>query len=134
MSGLPPGTRLLSYFSHAPASVEGLYFGSEPGRLYTLFENIRRLTAKRPAARQVDALQGRVVVDGVATLTQPGPGSTFEPGRPVVLASTPLSGSRSETELKSQFCCQREYSTAKATRAYARGRVYFEAMLTPPES
>ena len=138
VSGLPPGVKLLTYFTHPPAGIDGLFFSSEPGLLYRLFENVRRLTGRRPTTLQCETVRGKVVIDGVTTIAQPTVETAFEPGRPVVLGLTPMSGSRISTgrptdELSIKFCCEQDYTTVKATRAFARGRIYFEATIALPE-
>ena len=134
VSGLPTGVKLLSYYSHPPSGVDGLYLSSGPSALYNLFENVRRLTGVRPSSLQTETREGRVLVDGVTTVIQPGPETAFEAGRPVTLALVPMSGSRAADELSARFCCEKtEYTTGKATRAFAKGRIYFEATILLPE-
>jgi hypothetical protein len=131
VSGLPPGTTLLTYFSNPLTGVEGQYLLSAPSHLFGLFESVRRLTGARAASLQTEAPQRRVIIDGVSGVAPPGPETAFEPGRPVVLALTPMSGSRPAEELSVRFCCEKDaYTTAKATRAFFKGRIYFEATIT----
>lgn len=117
VSGVPPGAKVSTYYRYPEAGVDALYNTTEPGHLYTLFQNVGRLTGKRPMTLQVRAVNGRVTVDGVASAVQPAPGTAFEHGRPVTVALTPMSGSRSEDELSASFCCEQTYTTSKAIRS-----------------
>ena len=48
VSGVPPGAKVSTYYRYPEAGVDALYNTTEPGHLYTLFQNVGRLTGKRP--------------------------------------------------------------------------------------
>jgi len=120
VSPLPAGVRAVTYKTNLPVGVQALHGTSEPRALYDLFENVRRLTGKRPATLQPESKDGTFLVDGSRTAEQPDVSQLVASPSAVSFASTPN-------------CCtpEKTYATNKTNRAYVRGRYYAEAHFHP---
>lgn len=118
VSGLPKGARLITFFNSEEFGITSLYFDSE--LIYPTYQKIRRLTGRSPDTFQAFSNLDEVTVDGKTTQPAPKLTDSFDPTRTVMLAN----GGK---DLSITTCCRTTLITARATRGFTNGKIYFEA-------